>query len=160
MDKEDSIVKLKEKYSILEKKYSLPKFEELNREFAIEKSEKDSEFLLREIIHFIIDKFQNYIRFLENLINPTNASIFGFSIMKTIDQERKTKLSEAYKKLSEIEMKLIKLDLRPSEEKEAEFIKESFKMWKTVREEIYEVIEFVEKNWDNKQEQNKKNYFG
>lgn len=160
MEDENNIKKLKEKYAILEKKYSLPKFDELNREFSIEKAEKDSEFLLKEIIHLMVDKFQNYIRFLENLINPTNASMFAFNLMKVIDPENKKKFSESYKKLSEIEINLIKLDIKPNEESEAKFIKEAFIKWREIQEDLYSVIEFAEKNWNNKQEQNKKDYFG
>lgn len=162
MDKEDEtpVEKLKEKYAVLEKKYSLPGFDELNRDFSIEKAEKDSDFILREIVHLMVDKFQNYIRFLENLINPSNASLFAFNLMKIVDSESKTKFSEAYKKLSEIEMNLIKLDIKPSEELEAKFIKDSYGKWKEIQKELYEVIEYAEKNWNNKHEQSNKGYFG
>ncbi len=160
MEKENSIIKLKKKYSELEKKYSLPKFEEMNREFAIEKSDPDSEILFREIIHLIADKFQNYMRFIENLINPANSSMFAFSLMKVIDNGKRTKLSEIYKKISEMEIKLIKLDLKPDESSEADFIKESHKLWNEIKKDLYEIIESAEENWNTKQEENKKGYFG
>jgi hypothetical protein len=159
MEEKESIEKIKEKYGILKEKYSLPEFSELNREFGIEKANEESEFILREVVHFIADKIQNYMRFLETLINPSNASMFTFSLIKIIDNEGKTKLTEIYKNISDMEVKLIKLDLRASEESEAEFIKYSFSLWKKIREELSKIIDSVEKN-DAKPEQNNKGYFG
>lgn len=160
MEEKNELGKIKEKYSVLCKKYSLPKFEELNREFGIEKAEKDTDFPLREIIKFLADKFQNYMRFIEGIINPSNASIFVFSMVKLIDNGKKQKLFDAYTKISEREIKLIKLDLESDENLEAEFIKESYKIWLEIKKEIREIIDHVEKNWDSKEEQNKKGYFG
>jgi hypothetical protein len=159
-EKEDSIEKTKEKYLKYKEKYFLPEFSELNKEFGIERAETDTELFLREIIKGIADKFQNYMRLVEGLINPSNASMFTFSIIKIIDNGKKTKLSEIYKKISEFEIKLIKLDLESSEETEAEFIKESYQTWKEIKKDLYEIIDSVEKNWETKHEEIRKNYFG
>jgi len=159
-EKGNNLEKVKELYSEFQKKYSLPEFTELNKEFGIEKAEDESEFFLKEVIKFIAEKFQNYMRFLENLINPANASMFAFSLIKITDNGKRAKLSEAYKKISEFEIKLIKLDLKSSEFSEAEFINESYKTWKEIKEELYDVIDFVEKNFNTKHEEIKKGYFG
>ena len=161
-EKENSVKKLKEKYEIFQKKYSLPEFEEMNKIFAIEKADPDSELLLREIIHFIADKFQNYMRFLENLINPANSSMFAFSLMKLMDNGKRMQLSDIYKKISEIEIKLIKLDLKPDENSEADFIKDSYKLWNEINVELFEIIDSAEKNFSTTQnsEEIKKGYFG
>ena len=158
--KQDSIKELKEKYLVYQERFSLPAFEELNKEFGIEKADKETEFLLREIIKVIIDKFQNYMRFIEGVLNPSNTSIFIFSVTKLIDNGTKQKLSEVYKKISEIELKIIHLDLESSEETEAEFIKNSYKTWKEIKKDLVEVIKFIEKNWEAPSEQSKKGYFG
>jgi hypothetical protein len=160
-NKDNHVDKLRKVYSELEEKYSLPKFEELNNEFTIEKADSDSELPLREIIRLIADKFQNYMRFIETVINPSNASsIFAFSFTKLVDNGKKTKLSEAYKEISKFEVKLIRIDLESSEETEPEFIKYSYETWKKIKEDIKEIVEFVEKNWESTAEQVKKsNYF-
>jgi hypothetical protein len=161
-EKENSIEKLKKRYSELQKKYSLPTFEEMNKNFSIEKADADSERLFREIIHLIAEKFQNYMRFIENLINPANASMFAFTFVKLIDNGKRNTLSEIYKKLSEIEIKLIKIDLNPEESVEAEFIKNSFKLWNEIKKDLYEIIDSAEKNFSAKQnsEENNRGYFG
>lgn len=161
-EKENHIEKVKEKYAEYQKKYSLPEFSELNKEFGIEKSEVETEFFLKEIVKGIADKFQNYLRFLENLINPANSSMFAFSLVKVIDNGNRQKLSEAYRKISEFEIKLIKLDLKSSEISEAEFIKSSYKLWTEIREDLFEIINKAEENFSKIQntEEGKRNYFG
>ena len=160
-DKKESLEKLKKDYSVIKKKYDLPSFEELNEDFNIEKiSEIETDFLLREVRKFMADKFSNYLRFVEIILNPINAPMFIFSIIKSISNEEKNNLKEIYKKLAKIEVKVIELDISYKEEKEVEFIKESYKIWQEIKKDIALIISAVKKNWDNKFEVNGKSYFG
>lgn len=160
MEKSD-LEKLKENYKKIQEKYDLPGFEELNAEFWIEKAaEAETDFLIREIGKFMADKFSNYLRFVEAILNPVNSSMFIFSIIKSIREEEKKKLSEIYKKLAKIEIRLVELDVGFSEEKEANFIKESYEIWKEIKKDFRDVIERIKSNWDTKFENNTKGYFG
>jgi hypothetical protein len=47
--------KIKKEYSVLEKKYDLPSFEELNQNFEIEKIEHESDCLIRVFRKMAID---------------------------------------------------------------------------------------------------------
>lgn len=161
MKEKSKLELLKKKYSVLHEKYNLPEFEKLNEDFYIEKAaEVDTDYPIREIRRFIADKFSNYLRFIEAILNPVNAPIFVFSITKSIDAKEKEKLSEVYKKLAKIEVNLIEIDIQFSEEKEAEFIKESYEIWQDIKKYLLTFIEVVKKGWDNKIEKNNKNYFG
>ena len=161
MEKEESLEKLKKKYSEIQKKFGLPDFDELNREFQIEKiSIEETDYLVREIRKFLADKFSNYMRFVEALLNPSNSPLFVFSIVKSLNVEDKESLQEVYKKFAKIEVDLVEIDLDFSEEKEVEFIKESYKIWKSIKKSLLEIVEVVRKNWDNKFEGNTRGYFG
>ncbi len=161
MEKEKSLEKLKKKYSEIQKKFGLPDFDELNREFQIEKiSIEETDYLVREIRKFLADKFSNYMRFVEALLNPSNSPLFVFSIVKSLNVEDKESLQEVYKKFAKIEVDLVEIDLDFSEEKEVEFIKESYKIWKSIKKSLLEIVEVVRKNWDNKFEGNTRGYFG
>ena len=162
MTKEESkLAKLKENYKVIEKRYDLPSFEKLNEDFQIEKAaELETDILIREVRKFIADKLAGYMRFVEALLNPVNAPMFVFSIIKSLGVEEKKKLTDVYKKLTKNEIRLIELDVKFSEEKEAEFIKESYKMWQEIKEDILEIMGAIKKNWDNKFEVNGKSYFG
>ena len=161
MREEKSLNDIKKEYSKLQKKYSLPSFEKLNEEFGIEKiTEGETDFLLRKIRSQISEKFFSYLRFTETLLNPANAPMFVFSIVKAIDSEKRKNLNEIYKNLAKNEINVVEIDLDYSEEKEAEYIKDSHKLWLSIKKDMLEVIECVKKNWDNKTEGKSKGYFG
>lgn len=152
---------LKENYGKLQKEYDLPDFNKLNEEFSIEKiAEVETDFLIREVTKVIADKFSNYLRFVEFIINPINSPMFIFSIIKTIGEGEKKKLSDLYKELSRIELDIIELDVNFSEEKEADFINNSYKVWINIKKDISEVLNKVKSNWDKKNEVTNNAYFG
>ena len=160
-EKENRLKDLKRDYAIVQKKYSLPSFEDLNKDFGIEKvSELETDFLIREVRKFIADKSSNYLRFIDTLLNPSNAPMFVFSFVKMLGKEEKTKLAEIYKKLISEEIKLIELDLDFVEEKEARFIKEFYKMWQEIKKDFLEIIHKVNKISDKKTDNNNAGYFG
>jgi hypothetical protein len=159
--KEFSLNEVKKNYKKFQEKYNLPSFEKLNEDFQIEKiAENETDYLLREVKKAMAEKFYNYLRFTETLLNPVNAPLFIFSIIKSIDAEKKKKLNEIYKKLAKNEIKIIEVDLIYSEKKEAEFIKESYKLWQEIKEELMDIIKNVKGNWDNKLERKRNGYFG
>ena len=161
MGKEYNLETLKEEYKKIQEKHDLPSFEELNEDFNIEKaSEVQVELLVREIRRFIADKLSNYMRFAEAVLNPVNVQMFVYSLIKSLDVQEKEKLTEIYKKLSKNELKLIELDIAYSEEKEALFIRDSYKMWQEMKKDLLDIIEKATKNWDNKVESKSKDYFG
>ena len=158
---ESKLAKLKEDYKIFQEKYLLPNFDELNKDFQIEKiAETETDFILKEIRKYVTDKLFNYLRFIESLINPTNAPMFVFAIAKTLGVSEKEKLAEVYKKITKIEIDFIKLDLDYSEEKEANSIKNYLQLWEEIKKELSEIILVIENNLDNKNEENMKGYFG
>jgi hypothetical protein len=159
--KESELEKLKENYKKIQKEHNLPDFEKLNCEFSIEKiAEVETDYLVREVARIMAEKFSNYLRFVELILNPVNSPMFIFSIIKTIGEEEKRKLSEIYKELTRIEIKLIELDVNFSEKKEGEFINSSYKSWIVIKKDLIEVLEKVNSNLDSKQESNGKGYFG
>ncbi len=160
MAKED-LEDLKKDYKEIQKKYNLPSFEELNNDFQIEiASEKETDFLLREIRKIVAERLFNYLRFIESLLNPVGVPMFVYSIIKTFDVKEKEKLTEIYKKLAKEEVELIELDIDSTEEKEAKFIQNSYKLWQGIKKDVLEVVDGIKKNWDNKVEEDKKDYFG
>ncbi len=161
MAKESDLERLKKEYLKIQKKYGLPEFKELNQEFSIEKvAEVETEILVREVRKLMAEKLAGYMRFAETLLNPVNAPMFVFSIIKTLGNEEKKTLAEIYKKLAENEINLIELDTMFSEKGEADFIKHSYKLWKGISKEVMNILDSVKKNWGNKFEVNNKGYFG
>ena len=152
---------LKKDYAKIQKQYELPGFDELNKDFQIEKiAELETDFLIREVRKLLADKFSNYLRFIEAILNPMGAPMFIFSIIKSLGKEDKQKLTEIYKKLATIEIQLIEVDVNFVEEKEVAFVKESCKLWQEIKKDLLDVVGMIKKNWNNKPEGNNKGYFG
>ena len=161
MAEESKLEKLKENYLLIQRKHDLPSFEELNKDFHIEKiAEMESDLLIREVRRFVGDKMVNYMRFIENLINPVNVPMFILSVIKALNTEDKKKLSEMYKDLMKMEIVFIELDLEFSEEKESKFIKDSYKSWQKIKKDLLKILENVKVGKDAKIESNNKGYFG
>ena len=86
--------------------------------------------------------------------------MFVFSVVKTLNQEDKNKLTEIYKELARNEIKLFAIDVEYSEKKEADFIKESFNSWQKIKKDLVKILTTIEKNIDLKSDSNHRKYFG
>ena len=158
---ESCLENLKKDYKKLQEKHNLPDFDDMNRDFQIEKiAEIETDYLIREVRKCITDKFSNYLRFIETILQPINVPLFVFSVIKSIGVDEKNKLSEIYKELAKFEVRVIRLDVNLSEEKEADFVNDSYKLWQEIKKDVLDILDIIEKNWDNKVEINNKGYFG
>lgn len=153
--------KLKKDYGILQMKYKLPDFKHLNEEFEIERiAEKETDMLLREVRKAVTEKVVAFLRFLELMINPSNAPFFLLSILKNLNSNDKKIIEDIYKHMCEFEIKAISLDLKYSEKAEAEFIKESAKKWQAMQDELEELGGMIEHAWNASSTKKERSYFG
>lgn len=156
----NSLNELISKYNILKAKYNLPEFSKLNELFDIEEINPETELLLKRIRENIEEKISEYTRFIEVILNPSNATIFFFKILKKLDSSDREILSRIYEKLSKFELKIISLDLKYKEESEAEFIKESYNIFiKEIKENLLRIIEKLSIEEENSDSFNR-NYLG
>ena len=105
------------------------------------------------------ETIENFLRFIEAILNPVNVPMFLFPIIKSLSAEEKNKLSEIYKKLSKLEIEAMKL-IDYSEKKEAEFIKSSYTLWQEIKKDFPKIIESTGKRTEVKSEKSEKGYFG
>jgi len=150
MTPDNPIIELIDKFKPLKEKYQLPEFSKLNELFDIEDIDPESEFILRKIRRTISDKIANYLRFTEIILNPSNAPMFFFKLLKKIDSTDKEALGKIYEELGSSELKMLSLDVEYNEQNEADFIKESYKTFtKDIKEEFLKVIEKLNNGEDN-----------
>ena len=161
MKDEPKLENFKKDYAEIQKKYDLPSFEEINQDFYIERlCEVETDYLIREIRKFLSEKLQNYAKFIETLLHPTNASMFIFSLIKIMSEEDKKILTEVYKKLTRLEVDMIDLDVSFSEQKEVDFVKNFHTIWQDIKKDMLKVLGSIKGNWDKEVEKNTKAYFG
>tara|TARA_Y100000310_G_scaffold337740_1_gene425593 strand:+ start:7014 stop:7493 length:480 start_codon:yes stop_codon:yes gene_type:complete len=146
-------------FNKLKENYDLPKFEELSRDFDIEKIlEKKPNFLLRDIRMAMNEKLSGYLNLFEVLINPNSPPMFIFSILRNVDDEKMEDIKKIYKKLSKLQIKTMKLDTIYDENSEANYIRNSFDEWNELKETIYKVIESFEESFEQNNSSRKSGY--
>ena len=147
-EKKGSLEELKENYLELQGRYGLPSFDEMNREFQIEKiSGIETDYLIREVAKLSSERLSDFLRFIEGILHPVNGSILVFSILKSIGEKEKKVLAEMYKEISLIELEMIGLGLDFNETKEADFIKKCYALWMEVKPKISGVLDVIRDDW-------------
>jgi hypothetical protein len=149
---------LKKNYSILEKKYKLPSFKELNEDFGIEILRKGEELLLRSVRKIMLEKIVNSLGFVEMLLNPVNAPRMYFVYLKSVSSEDKKDLDKIYSVLSDIVLASSKLEIEYSEKGEAEMITKIVKDWNSIKTAFIRIIERMQKPVSTPTKE--KSYFG
>ena len=148
-------------YNEIKEKHNLPEFIRLAEDFDIEKiSEKESIFLIREIRRTINEKLSAYLHLFETLINPSASPMFIFSALRGINGDNKEKIKDIYKKLSKLQIEVMKLDTIYSEKSEAEFINKSFEDWQELKKTIFNIIEKFDENIETEDDTKNRGYFG
>ncbi len=160
--KDDSCLdKLKEKYEKFRKKHNLPVFNDINKAFDIEEIDSESDFLIRKIRRYISEKLAGYMRFIEILLNPSNAPIFFFKLIKKMDNSDKETLTKLYEELGNIELETIALDLKYNEENEAVLVKKLYDLFNDkIKEELLEILKKLGNGENGSAKSNSGSYFG
>jgi hypothetical protein len=160
--KDESCLKnLKAEYEKLMYRYGLPEFHCLNELFDIEEIDLETDFLMRKIRRIISEKILNYLKFIEIILNPSNAPLFFFKLIKKLNNTDKENLAKIYEELGRIEVEIIALDLDYSEQKEAEFVKKMFRDFNDdTRIKLLEVIRKLSNGNNDKVRDNNNGYFG
>jgi hypothetical protein len=152
---------LKKEYNLFKDKYDLPEFSELNKIFDIEEIDPDTDFLLRKVRRVVSERVAGYLRFIEVVLNPSNAPMFFFKLIKKLEESDKKGLTEIYEILGKFELKIIKLDLEYDENKEAKFINDVYETFKEkVSKNLLDVVEKMGNGVGKEKKVDSGSYFG
>ncbi|MBS3083297.1 hypothetical protein J4423_00675 [Candidatus Pacearchaeota archaeon] len=151
------LTELIENYSKLQKKYSLPSFDEMNSAFEIGKIKKDSGVLLKDIRRIIVDKFAYYLKLIETIVNPSQAPPMFMMLLKEITPEDKKIIDSVFSSFMEVELISYKLDVVSDDSNEVEFILKAFGVWNDKRAELLKILGILERNWKNASNSKKSN---
>lgn len=164
-DKENdsNLENLKEKYNEHKKKYGLPDFSALNELFDLEDVGSDTDYLLRKIRRAVAERISGYSRFVDVILNPSNAPVFFFNLIKKLDLKDKEAITNVYNILGNLELEMMGLDLEYNEKKEAEFLIKIVDVFdKKIRPVFLDVLKKL-RNGDDKSDvkkETKGSYFG
>ena len=151
---------LKSQYTKVAEKYKLPSFTLINENFEVDRIERETECVVREVRKIMMDKIIGYIRFLEMMINPVQAPPMFLIFVRNINAEDKNVIEKVYKNFIELELLSLKLEIDYREEEEAKAIKKILEVWNKTKQDLKAVIEIMEKNWRSGENKKEKGYFG
>jgi hypothetical protein len=151
---------LKNEYKKLEKKHKLPGFKDVNDLFEIDRIERETDNLIRDVRKAMMDKVVNYIRFLEMIIYPVQAPPMFSFLVKEINSDERKNVEKVYASFIELELLSLKLEVEYSEKKEAEVVKKIFSTWSEAKNDLLSVFSLMEKNWKTAANKKEKSYFG
>lgn len=115
---------MNKEYNTLQKKYKLPNYEDLDRDFQISSmDEKDN--LIRSIVRHIYDNYDFFTRLLGEIIQP-DTSISSMKEASELSLQERTLILEIHRKMMHTIKGLIELNLDYSEKAAAEQIKETY----------------------------------
>lgn len=160
-EKKLSLEKIRTEYEILRKKYDLPEFDYMNENFEIESiSGEESKLLAKKIRKQILEKMSYYTHALETFMNPQNAPLFVFDIIKSFTTEEQELIKQIYKKLGQFGVEAFGLEISYNEKKEAEFIKKANVVWSSIAEDLKRVYSSMKNNYTTESKKQSKSYLG
>jgi hypothetical protein len=118
-------MKLKEKYTTLQKKHDLPKYEELNKLFDIEEISPESDLILTKIRMKIHDKIEYFTNLIESNVQPS-SDLSQIYEAKEIDDKDREVLYLLFKRLMQTLRHSNNAALLNDEAHTANFIRNSF----------------------------------
>jgi hypothetical protein len=160
-ENESCLENFKKEYEKVKDKYKLPEFKLLAEEFDVERaSERESSFVIREVRRAINDKLTAFLHMLETFMNPSQSSMFIFSMLKNVDENDKKLIKKVYEKVSRAEIAVLKLDITYNEKAEADFIKKIVEEWPDMKKDISILLNKLDNSFDMSAIESKRGYFG
>ncbi len=138
-----------EAYEKLRKKYDLPPYDVLNSEFEISGLEKD--FLLRNMIRYVIEKFEFYTKLIDTELLQPDTTLASLHESRFFTNGEKTKLYEIFMQLMHLQRGAVEAVLKRNEKDEAEYINNTLKEWQEIRKELLPFVTKLKTAWTNKQ---------
>ena len=152
--------KLESNYSKLQEKYSLPSFDELNRDFSIERmANSETKLIVLETRRYLQDKLFSYLGLIEKILNPTNAPMGILLIEKNLKEDERKTIKKIYEKLLNFYLDSIKVDLNYSEEENAKIIKDYYKLWLEMKSPLYKIFSSVKEEIKKEKKKNNNNSY-
>lgn len=146
---------LKIEYNKLEKKYSLPEFEQLDEEFEIRGIELNkSGILIKAILRWITNKLNIFMNYLEPVVATPPQNIHSLIEIRNISDEDRRRMFEFYKEISVLLHENLSVELK-SEKEIAQQIKKIWKLWPRIKKEEISFLEKITMAWEKKEEDQK-----
>ncbi len=135
-------------YEKLQKKYGLPDFGELDREFEISTIDEEN-FLLREIRRKINDRIKLFCEVLERIMQP-DQNMADLHEVKEFSYAEIADLFILYRKLMSSGRDALISGIERNEKRDAQFINDFYKEYPEIKKSMSAIAERLKKSWSSK----------
>ena len=129
------------------KKYKLPKFEEIDKEFEISSLENER-FLIRNTLRKIAEKLEIYSDAIGNLVHPDGSSLSSMYEVRFFSDDEKDGMYKLFKKLMKANRDIAAIVLSADEKKEADFLNDFFNGWLNMKKELIAYMGKMRESWE------------
>ena len=136
------------KYAELKNRFKLPDFEEMDHEFEISVIEHP-QFLLREMVHKILDVWETPLHLLEGLLQPDTNSMNNLHEYRALDEKGKGEAYLLYRKLMVLQREAQALLVELDSKKLASFVSKALPEWKSIKTGLLIIIQKMADSWKN-----------
>ena len=133
-------------YESVKKKYSLPDFKELDREFCIGKLE-DVPFFLRSILLKMIERLETVFKLLSDIVQPSESQLATMYEAEVFSDDEKKILFDLMKKMAYFHRELALKDLNYDDDSAAAAINKFYKEWLGMKKEVTKIMEKLRDAW-------------
>ena len=153
---------LKGEYQGLAKKYGLPSYEELDNDFELLyiPSVTEMRFPLRFVRRRMNDKIGWYCNMIQSLLQPNPQSFINLQESRHFSDEERKEMLNLLKEMMILERLAMVVDLQLDEKMDAEWIKESYKKWRSYQDKLQKIAKRLEEVWKKEETKRKDMYFG
>ena len=137
----------KKKYEELARKFKLPSYKDMDRDFEISEIEDDDAFLLRKIRKKIMEKIEVYEKVLESVLVPSETSLTCLYECQVFTDEQKRKLYLLFKKLMYFDRMSTEVSINEDDKKTSAFINEFWKQWPDMKKSFSEAVCKLKEGW-------------
>ncbi|HLC65712.1 MAG TPA: hypothetical protein VJI46_06340 [Candidatus Nanoarchaeia archaeon] len=137
---------IEDAYEKLRKKYSLPAFKGVDRDFSVSAIENER-FLLREINANMMEKLELVIALITELLQPDTNNVASIHEFRAFDEKEKKELYDFYCKLMTLHRKGVYVSISGEEKKEADFLKELHSDWGQIKSKMKGIVSKMETSW-------------
>lgn len=144
-------------YESLQKKYTLPTYNDLNNEFEllyVSAALVSLDFPLRFIRRRMADRCGNAVNYLQALLQPNPGSLVLMRESSFFTSDEKSKMGDLLQQMITLERQSFVLDLQGDEKQDAKYIHDTFKQWLALKKIYATFIARLPEHW--KQQEDKK----
>lgn len=135
-------------YNQLCKKYNLPKFEEIDKEFEIITLESQR-FLMKGILKRITETLEPYAESIGNLVHPDGSSLITMHEVRFFSEDEKNEMYILFKKLMKTGRHIAELVLSNDEKEQAIFLSNFFSEWPAIKKDLRAYLGKMKECWEN-----------